>query len=223
MGQKVNPIGFRLGITRGWNSRWFSNKDFSKYVIMDFKIRDFIKKSFYSAGISRVEIERYPGEITKIIIWSSRPAIVIGKKGRDIDALKEQLQKIAMSKIDITIEEVNTPELDAQLVAENIANQLERRVPFRRAMKKVVQQSLSKGVKGIKVAVKGRLNGAEMKRKEWYIEGRLPLQTLKSNIDYGFTEAHTKYGRIGVKCWIYIGDVIIKEKKREMKLEGLEE
>ena len=223
MGSKVHPKGYRLGITKGWSSRWYSEKDYSKSVYEDYKTREFVKKSFYSAGISSVEIERFAGNRVNIIIHTARPAIIIGKKGRDIDALKSQLEKLLKKKVEIEIVEEPNPELNAQLIAENVATQLERRFPFRRAMKKVVQQAKSKGVQGIKVAVKGRLNGAEMKRKEWYIEGRLPLQTIRSDIDYGAAEAHTTYGRIGIKVWVYKGEIILKSKKEELQIEGLGE
>ncbi|WP_022854372.1 30S ribosomal protein S3 [Thermodesulfatator atlanticus] len=208
MGQKVNPIGLRIGITRTWDSRWFAKNDFPKLVHEDFKIRRFIKERLKHAGISKIEIERAANKV-RIIIHTARPGIVIGKKGVEIEALKKALEELTEGKeIHIDIVEVRRPELDAQLVAENIAMQLERRVSFRRAMKRAVALAMRFGAQGIRVQCKGRLGGAEIARKEWYREGRVPLHTLRADIDYGFAEANTKYGVIGVKVWLFKGEVL---------------
>ncbi len=208
MGQKVNPIGLRIGITRTWDSRWFAKNDFPKLVHEDYKIRRYIKDRLKHAGISRIEIERAANKV-RIIIHTARPGIVIGKKGAEIEALKKALEELTEGKeIHIDIIEVRRPELDAQLVAENIATQLERRVSFRRAMKRAVALAMRFGAQGVRVQCKGRLGGAEIARKEWYREGRVPLHTLRADIDYGFAEANTKYGVIGVKVWIFKGEVL---------------
>ncbi|QJA05734.1 30S ribosomal protein S3 [Thermosulfurimonas marina] len=209
MGQKVNPIGLRIGITRTWDSRWFGKgKEFAEAVKEDYEIRRHIKERLKHAGIPRIEIERAPGRV-RIIIHAARPGIVIGKKGAEIERLKQELSRIVGQKeIAIDIQEVRRPELEAQLVAENIAVQLERRVSFRRAMKRAVALALRFGAQGIRVQCKGRLGGAEIARKEWYREGRVPLHTLRADIDYGFAEALTKYGVIGVKVWIFKGEVL---------------
>lgn len=207
MGQKVNPIGFRLGVIKTWESKWFATKDYSKLVYEDHKIRDYIKKRLYHAGISHIEIERAANK-AKIRIHTARPGIVIGKKGSEIEALRKDLEKQFKREILIDIQEVRRPELDATLVAENIALQLVRRVAFRRAMKRGVSSSLKFGAKGIRVACAGRLGGAEMARREWYREGRVPLHTLRADIDYGTAIAKTTYGVIGVKVWIFKGDVL---------------
>ena len=209
MGQKVHPKGFRLGIIRDWDSRWFANdKDFEKYLLEDYKIRRHIKEKLYNAGISRIEIERAAKRI-KVIIHTAKPGIVIGRAGSGVEALRKELEKITGGKtISLDIKEIKVPELDAQLVAENIAAQLEKRVSFRKAMKQAMARALRSGAKGIKTMVSGRLGGADIARTEWYKEGRIPLQTLRADIDYGFAEAHTTYGRIGVKTWIYKGDVL---------------
>ncbi|MDL1955960.1 MAG: 30S ribosomal protein S3 [Candidatus Desulfofervidus auxilii] len=207
MGQKVHPIGFRLGITKTWDSRWYAEKEFPKFVVEDKKIRDFIKKQLYHAGISKIEIERAANRV-RIRIHTARPGIVIGKKGVEIEKLRRELEKHIKRESLIDIVEVKRPELDAQLVAENIALQLERRVAFRRAMKRAVATSLKFGAQGIKVECSGRLGGAEMARTEWYREGRVPLHTLRADIDYGFAEAYTIYGVIGVKVWIFKGEII---------------
>ena len=209
MGQKVNPIGLRIGITRTWDSRWFGKgKEFAEAVKEDYEIRRHIKQRLKHAGIPRIEIERAPGRV-RIIIHAARPGIVIGKKGAEIERLKQELSRIVGQKeIAIDIQEVRRPELEAQLVAENIAVQLERRVSFRRAMKRAVALALRFGAQGIRVQCKGRLGGAEIARKEWYREGRVPLHTLRADIDYGFAEALTKYGVIGVKVWIFKGEVL---------------
>ncbi len=208
MGQKVNPIGLRIGITRTWDSRWFAKNDFPQLVHEDYKIRRYIKERLKHAGIAKIEIERAANKV-RIIIHTARPGIVIGKKGAEIEALKKALEELTEGKeIHIDIVEVRRPELDAQLVAENIATQLERRVSFRRAMKRAVALAMRFGAQGIRVQCKGRLGGAEIARKEWYREGRVPLHTLRADIDYGFAEANTKYGVIGVKVWIFKGEVL---------------
>jgi len=214
LGQKVHPIGFRLGITRTWNSKWFAEKDFSNLLQEDVKIRRFIKSKLYHAGVSRIEIERATNK-AKINIYTVRPGIVIGRKGIEIEALKNELNKLTSKEIYINIQEVRKPEIDAQLVAENTALQLERRVAFRRAMKRSVTTALRLGAQGIKISCAGRLGGAEMARREWYREGRVPLHTLRADIDYGFAEAHTTYGIIGVKVWIFKGEILSKKREAE--------
>lgn len=210
MGQKVNPTGFRLGITKTWDSRWFAGKDYSKFIVDDYRIREFLKKKLYHAGISSIEIERWANRI-RLRIYAARPGIVIGKKGSEIELLKKDLEKLVSQELVIDIQEVRKPELDAQLVAENVAMQIERRVAFRRAMKRSVSSAMRFGAKGIKICCSGRLGGAEMARTEWYREGRIPLHTLRADIDYGFAEAHCTYGLIGVKVWVFHGDVLEKE------------
>ncbi len=207
MGQKVNPIGLRLKITRTWDSRWYAEKEFPDLVYEDHRIRQLIKGRAYHAGISKIEIERAAQRL-RIKIHTARPGIVIGKKGVEIDALKNEVQKLVKAPVQIDIREVRRPELDAQLVAENVASQLERRIAFRRAMKRAVGMAMKFGALGIKVATAGRLGGAEMSRREWYIDGRVPLHTLRADIDYGFAEAKTTYGVIGVKVWIFKGEVL---------------
>lgn len=207
MGQKVNPIGLRLNITRTWESIWFADKDFAKYLLEDQKIRKYLKKRLYHAGIARINLER-TGEKVRVKLHTARPGIVIGKKGAEIEALKVELEKLTNRQCILDIQEVRRPEADAQLVAENVAMQLERRVAFRRAMKKSVNTALRFGVKGIKISCSGRLGGAEMARREWYREGRVPLHTLRADIDYGVAEAKTTYGIIGVKVWIFKGEVL---------------
>lgn len=209
MGQKVNPIGLRLGIVTTWQSRWYAEKKkYTNYLLEDLKIRRYIKERFYRSGISKVEIERLANQI-KVIIKTARPGIVIGRKGSEVEKLRQELQKLTGNpNIQISVEEVPVPEIDAQLVAENIAAQIERRVSYRRAMKQAIARALKMGAKGIKIACAGRLAGAEIAREEWYREGRLPLQTLRADIDYGFAEALTTYGKIGVKVWIFKGEVI---------------
>ena len=209
MGQKVHPIGFRLGISKGWSSRWYSEKNYAEFVHEDLKLRKFIKKKLFHAGISSIEIERTANRV-KVIIRTARPGIVIGKRGAEIDVLKKQLAKLTGREVDLEIVEVRKPDTDAQLVAENIALQLERRVSFRRAMKKSVTSSLRVGAKGIKIMCAGRLGGAEIARTEWYREGRVPLHTLRADIDYGQAEALTTYGIIGVKVLVYKGDVPVQ-------------
>jgi len=213
LGQKVNPIGFRLGGVKTWRSLWFAEKNYSGLLHEDIGIRKYLKKKLYHAGISRIEIER-AGNKSKVNIYAARPGIIIGKKGAEIEKLKKDLETVSSGEAIINILEVRKPEVDAQLVAENIALQLERRVAFRRAMKKCVTAALKFGAKGIRVGCSGRLGGAEMSRSEWYREGRVPLHTLRADIDYGFTEAHTAYGLIGVKVLIFHGEVLPGDKKR---------
>jgi small subunit ribosomal protein S3 len=207
LGQKVNPIGFRLGVNRTWDSRWFASKEFPKFLIEDDRLRVFLKKKLSHAGVSKIEVERAANKV-KIIIHTSRPGIVIGKKGQEIEALKKELVNLVRRDIMIDIQEVRKPEVDAQLVAEAVASQLERRVAFRRAMKKAVTSAMKLGAQGIKIACGGRLAGAEMARREWYREGRVPLHTLRADVDYGFTEARTTYGIIGVKVLIFKGEIL---------------
>ncbi len=207
MGQKTHPIGFRLGVIRGWESKWYEEKNFANWLHEDIKLRNFVKQKLHSAGVSRVEIERAANKV-KLTIHTPRPGIVIGKKGVGIEGLKKELQAMSEAEVFVNITEVRKAEIDAQLVAENVAMQLSRRVAFRRAMKKAVQTSLKFGAKGIRIATAGRLGGAEMSRREWYREGRVPLHTLRADIDYGFAEAMTTYGVIGVKVWIFRGEVL---------------
>ncbi len=211
MGQKVHPIGFRLGINRTWESRWYADSDYSEKLHADLKLRNFLKKRLYHAGISKIELERAASKV-KINIFAARPGIIIGKKGSEVEVLKKDLSKITDDECFINIQEVRKPEVDAQLVAENVVLQLERRVAFRRAMKRSVSMALKFGAKGIKINCAGRLGGAEMSRTEWYREGRVPLHTLRADIDYGFAEAKTTYGIIGVKVLIFKGEVLGKEK-----------
>jgi small subunit ribosomal protein S3 len=214
MGQKVHPYGFRLGYTKPWKSRWFAERGYDKQLLEDIKLKAELKDKLKSAGVSSIEIER-PGNKLRVIIKTARPGIIIGRKGAEIDKLKADVQKRMNGRdVFIDIQEVHKPELDAQLVSESIALQLEKRVGFRRAMRKSVDSALRFGCKGIKVRVSGRLNGNEIARSEWYLQGRLPLHTLRADIDYGFTEARTTYGAIGVKVWIYRGE-ILAQKKRE--------
>jgi small subunit ribosomal protein S3 len=211
LGQKVNPIGFRVGGIKTWRSQWFSEKNYSELIHEDIKIRKYLKKKLYHAGVSRVEIERAANK-AKVNIYAARPGIIIGKKGSEIEKLRKDLEKVSQSEIIINILEVRKPEVDAQLVAENVALQLERRVAFRRAMKKCVTSSLKFGAKGIRINCAGRLGGAEMARSEWYREGRVPLHTLRADIDWGFAEANTAYGIIGVKVWMFHGEVLPSKK-----------
>lgn len=207
MGQKVNPKGMRLGIVKTWDSRWFAGKDYSKFVFEDFTLRSFLKKKLFHAGISKINIERSSKRI-KLKIFAARPGIIIGKKGAEIDALKKELEKMVSHEVLVDIQEVRKPELDAQLVAENVANQLIRRVAFRRAMKRGVSSAMRFGAQGIKIICSGRLGGAEMARTEWYKEGRIPLHTLRADIDYGVTSAKTTYGAIGIKVYIFKGEIL---------------
>jgi small subunit ribosomal protein S3 len=210
LGQKVNPIGLRLGIVKTWESRWYADKNYADYILEDFKIRRFIKKKLYHAGVSRIEIERSSKRI-RLRIFTSRPGIVIGKKGAEISLLKQDIEKMVTHEVLIDIQEIRKPEIDAQLVAENIALQIERRVAFRRAMKRGVSSAMRFGAQGVKVICGGRLGGAEMARREWYREGRVPLHTLRADIDYGFTEARTTYGAIGVKVFVFKGEILKKD------------
>lgn len=207
MGQKVNPIGFRLGVIKTWDSKWFAKADYAKLLHEDLKLRAFLKKRLYNSGVSKIEIERAANK-AKVNIYTARPGLIIGKKGSEVETLKKELAKLTSTEIFLNIQEVRKPELDAQLIAENVALQLERRIAFRRAMKKSVQSSLKFGAKGIRITCSGRLGGAEMSRTEWYREGRVPLHTLRADIDYGFAEAKTTYGIIGVKVLVYKGDIL---------------
>ena len=211
MGQKVNPIGLRLGGIKKWRSMWFSEKNYSELLHEDLKIRKYLKKKLYHAGISRIEIERAANK-AKVNIYTARPGIIIGKKGAEIEKLKKDLESVSKSEIIVNILEVRKPEIDAQLVAENVALQLERRIAFRRAMKKSVTSAIKFGAKGIRVNCSGRLGGAEMSRSEWYREGRVPLHTLRADIDWGFAEAHTAYGLIGVKVLMFHGEILPTKK-----------
>jgi small subunit ribosomal protein S3 len=210
LGQKVNPIGLRLGIFKTWESRWFGGKNYAEYILEDHRLRKFVKEKLYHAGVSRIEIERSSKRV-RLRIYTSRPGIVIGKKGSEISQLKNQVEKITDREVLIDIQEVRKPEIDAQLVAENVALQIERRVAFRRAMKRGVSSAMRFGALGVKIICSGRLGGAEMARTEWYREGRVPLHTLRADIDYGFTEARTTYGVIGVKVFIFKGEILKKD------------
>ena len=219
MGQKVNPHGLRVGIIKDWDTKWYANKkNFSEYLVEDFKIRKYVKKKLYIAGVSKIEIERAANKI-KVNINTAKPGLVIGKGGAGIEDLRKELEKMTGKNVLINISEVKVPELDAQLVAENIASQLEKRISFRRAMKQAMQRAMKLGAKGIKTSVSGRLGGAEIARTEHYHEGTIPLQTLRADVDYGFAEADTTYGKIGVKVWIYKGEVLPAAKKAT-KAEG---
>lgn len=214
MGQKVNPHGLRVGIIKDWDARWFaSKKEFADYLVEDVKLREIIKKKLYHAGISKIEIERAANRI-KVNIHTAKPGIVIGKGGTGADALKKEIEKFTGKTTILNIVDIKVPDLDAQLVAENIAAQLERRISFRRAMKQAMQRTMKAGAKGIKTMVSGRLGGADIARSERYHEGTIPLQTLRADIDYGFAEADTTFGKIGVKVWIYKGEVLPKAKNR---------
>lgn len=212
MGQKVNPIGLRLGIVKTWDSRWYADKNYADFVFEDYKIRKFLKKKLYHAGISKIEIERFTKRI-RIRVFAARPGIIIGKKGSEIALLKQELEKMLVPEVLIDIKEVRRPETDAQLVAENIAMQLERRIAFRRAMKRSVSSAMRFGAEGIKIICAGRLGGAEMARTEWYKEGRIPLHTLRADVDYGFIEAKTTYGIIGIKTFVFKGEVLNTDRK----------
>ncbi len=207
MGQKVNPISFRLGVIKTWDSKWYAKSGYSKLLHEDLKLREFLKKRLYHSGVSKIEIERAANK-AKINIYTARPGLIIGKKGSEVETLKKDLAKLTDKEVFLNIQEVRKPELDAQLVAESVALQLERRIAFRRAMKKSVTSALKFGAKGIRITCSGRLGGAEMSRTEWYREGRVPLHTLRADIDYGFAEAKTTYGIIGVKVLIFKGEVL---------------
>ncbi len=214
MGQKVNPHGLRVGIIKDWDSKWYAEKDFADYLVEDYNIRKFLKKKLYAAGISKVEIERAAGRV-KVVVFTAKPGVVIGKGGAEIEKVKNELQKVVAGKLSIDIKEVKRPDKDAQLVAENIASQLENRVSFRRAMKSCMGRSMKTGIQGIKTCVSGRLGGADIARSEFYSEGTIPLQTLRADIDYGFAEADTTYGKVGVKVWIYKGEVLPTKGNKE--------
>ncbi|MDE6208779.1 MAG: 30S ribosomal protein S3 [Lachnospiraceae bacterium] len=217
MGQKVNPHGIRVGIIKDWDSKWYAESDFADNLVEDNKIRTYLKKKLYSAGVSKIEIER-TSDRCKVIVHTAKPGVVIGKGGAEIEKLKEEIQKLTTKKILVDIKEIKKPDMDAQLVAENIALQLENRVSFRRAMKSTMSRSRKAGANGIKTSVSGRLGGADMARTEFYSEGTIPLQTLRADIDYGFAEADTTYGKVGVKVWIYKGEVLpTKTTEKEVK------
>lgn len=207
MGQKVNPHGLRVGVIKDWDSKWYAEADFADNLVEDYNIRTYLKKKLYSAGISKIEIERASDRL-KVVIYTAKPGLVIGKGGTEIESLKAQVQKITDKKLVLDIKEIKRPDKDAQLVAENIAMQLENRISFRRAMKSSMQRTMRSGAKGIKTSVSGRLGGADMARTEFYSEGTIPLQTLRADIQYGFAEADTTYGKVGVKVWIYEGEVL---------------
>ncbi len=207
MGQKVNPHGLRVGVIKDWDSKWYAEDNFADCLVEDYKIREYLKKKLYSAGISKIEIERTSDKV-KVIVYTAKPGVVIGKGGADIEVTKKELQKMTGKKVNVDIKEIKRPDKDAQLVAENIAAQLENRVSFRRAMKSCMGRAMKSGALGIKTAVSGRLGGADMARTEFYSEGTIPLQTLRADIDYGFAEADTTYGKMGIKVWIYKGEVL---------------
>jgi small subunit ribosomal protein S3 len=213
MGQKTHPIGFRLGVVRGWSSKWYSEKDYAKWLHEDLRLKKFVKQKLGHAGVASVEVERAANKV-KINIYTARPGIVIGKRGAGVETLKKDVQSLTANEVFLNIQEVRKAETNAQLVAESVATQLERRVAFRRAMKKALQTAMKFGAKGIRLACSGRLGGAEMARYEWYREGRVPLHTLRADIEYGTTEAHTTYGAIGVKCWIFKGEVLQQRNAR---------
>ena len=219
MGQKVSPTGFRLGITEEWRSRWYADKDYAQNLANDLAIRKFLDKQLARAAVSKVEIER-AGDKIKVIVTTARPGVVIGKKGAEIDALRKKLEKVANGPVNIEVVEVKRPELDANLIAQSVAEQLEGRVAFRRAMRKAVQSARKSGAKGIRIQCAGRLGGAEMSRREWYREGRVPLHTLRANVDYGFCTARTQMGAIGVQVWVYHGEVLPGQKAPQPQLEG---
>ena len=221
MGQKVNPHGLRVGIIKDWDSRWYADgKEFSDNLVEDYKIREFLKKRLFTAGISKIEIERSTDRV-RVLVYTAKPGVVIGKGGAEIEKLKSELAGYSTKKVLVDIKEIKKPDVDAQLVAENIAEQLERRISFRRAMKSCMGRAMKAGAKGIKTAVSGRLGGADMARTEFYSEGTIPLQTLRADIDYGFAEADTTYGKIGVKTWVYHGEILpTKEKKNKTETDG---
>ncbi len=215
MGQKVNPHGLRVGVIKDWDSRWYADdKDFADYLVEDYKIREYLKKKLFSAGVSKIEIERASDRV-KVIIYTAKPGVVIGKGGTEIEVTKQELAKLTDKKLSVDIKEIKRPDKDAQLVAENIASQLENRVSFRRAMKSCMGRTMKAGALGIKTAVAGRLGGADMARTEFYSEGTIPLQTLRADIDYGFAEADTTYGKVGVKVWIYKGEILPTKSNEE--------
>ena len=219
MGQKVNPTGFRIGVTEDWRSRWYADKNYATNLANDLEIREFLNKQLSRAAVSKVEIER-AGDKIKVIVTTARPGVVIGKKGAEIDALRKKLEKVANGPVNIEVVEVKRPELDANLIAQSVAEQLEGRVAFRRAMRKAVQSARKSGAKGIRIQCSGRLGGAEMGRREWYREGRVPLHTLRAKIDYGFCTANTTMGAIGIQVWVYHGEVLPGQKAPQPALEG---
>lgn len=219
MGQKVNPKGFRVGVIRDWDSRWYARKEYSDYLLEDYQIRKYLKKRLYDSGISRIEIERAAGRV-KVNIFTAKPGIVIGRGGAEVESLKKALEKMTGKKVNIYINEVKKPELDAQLVAESVASALERRIAFRRAMKQAVGRTMRMGAGGIKLMCSGRLGGAEIARTEWISDGKVPLHTLRADIDYAIAEADTTYGKIGIKCWIYKGEVLPERAAALKKTEG---
>ena len=219
MGQKVNPTGFRIGVTEDWRSRWYADKNYATNLANDLEIREFLNKQLSRAAVSKVESER-AGDQIKVIVTTARPGVVIGKKGAEIDALRKKLEKIANGPVNIEVVEVKRPELDANLIAQSVAEQLEGRVAFRRAMRKAVQSARKSGAKGIRIQCSGRLGGAEMSRREWYREGRVPLHTLRAKIDYGFCTANTTMGAIGIQVWVYHGEVLPGQKAPQPALEG---
>ncbi|MDD2372023.1 MAG: 30S ribosomal protein S3 [Syntrophomonadaceae bacterium] len=221
MGQKVHPKGFRIGIIRDWDSNWYADRDYTELLHEDYKIRHYIKEHFYTAGISKVEIQR-TGNRVRITIHTAKPGIVIGRGGAEVEKLKVDLIKMTNKSVNINIQEIKKPELDAQIVAENIAQQLEKRISFRRAMKQTVGRTMRAGAIGIKIAISGRLGGAEIARSEWYSEGKVPLHTLRADVDYGFAEANTTYGKIGIKVWVNRGE-IMPEAKQRPKQKAVEE
>ena len=214
MGQKVNPHGLRVGVIKDWDSKWYADADFADYLVEDYNIRKFLKKKLFSAGVSKIEIERASDRV-KVIVFTAKPGVVIGKGGAEIEITKKELQKLTGKNVLVDIKEIKRPDRDAQLVAENIAQQLENRVSFRRAMKSCMGRTMKAGAMGIKAAVSGRLGGADMARTEFYNEGTIPLQTLRADIDYGFAEADTTYGKLGVKVWIYKGEVLPTKGNKE--------
>ena len=211
MGQKVNPKGFRIGVIRDWDSRWYANnKDFKNFLFEDYQLRKYVKEKLYASGVSKVDIERTGGRV-KINVFTAKPGIVIGRGGQEVEVLRQELEKMSGKKVSVNITEIKRPELDAQLVAESVAASLEKRIAFRRAMKQTVGRTMRMGAGGIKIMCAGRLAGAEIARTEWYAEGKVPLHTLRADIDYGFAEANTAYGKIGIKVWIYKGEVLPKK------------
>ena len=216
MGQKVNPHGMRVGVIKDWDSKWYADKNtFSDALVEDYNIRKFLKKRLYSAGIAKIEIERAANDKVRVVIYTAKPGFVIGKGGAEIEKVRKEVQKLTSKNVNIDIKEIKRPDRDAQLVAENIAQSLENRVSFRRAMKQAMQRTMKSGVLGIKASVSGRLGGADIARREFYSEGTIPLQTLRADIDYGFAEASTTYGRLGVKVWIYKGEVLPTKNTKE--------
>ena len=211
MGQKVHPKGLRIGIIKDWDSKWYADKDYSDLLHEDFKVRKYVKEKLFAAGVPKVEIERAANNL-KILLYTAKPGIVIGRGGSEVEKLRQDLEKLTEKKVSINIVEVKKPELDAQLVAENVAAQLEKRTSFRRAMKQAVGRTMRMGAGGIRIAVAGRLGGAEIARTEWYSEGKVPLHTLRADIDYGFAEANTTYGKLGVKVWVYKGEILPEAK-----------